>query len=72
MLEILNPAADKIGVGEHELLCGEGLDSRTLKADELNRPRQISHPDGVVALFRWLDASSAKGILRIGESDFLS
>jgi len=72
VLEILNPAAGKIGVGEHQLLCGEGLDSRALKAGELHRPPQISHPDGVAALFRWLDASSTKGILRIEESDCLS
>ncbi len=72
VLEILSPAADKIGGGERELLCGEGLDSRALKADELNRPRQISRPDGVAALFRLLDAASTKGILRIGKSDFLS
>ena len=47
VLEILNPAAEKIRVGEHELLSGHGPESCTLEADVLHGPRQIPHPDGV-------------------------
>lgn len=41
VLEILNPAAEKIRVREHQLLPSEGPDSRSPEADVLHGPRQI-------------------------------